>query len=76
MIDFTPRRLACKVSKNYAVEKLAAATLTLLQLGAGVLGGVEAVVHATRQYLLVLPTDGGIAKLYFKNDALRRDCMM
>jgi len=76
-IGYTLRRLTAKIANTYATKKMSA-TLSPLQLGVGTAGGMEAAVHATRQYLHQLTSDYAIVKLDFKNafNTLRRDCML
>ena len=76
-VGYTLRRLAAKVANTYACTKLAD-FLSPLQLGVGTAGGMEAAVHATRQYLQHLSPDHLIAKLDFKNafNSVRRDAML
>ena len=75
-VGVTLRRLAAKVACRVATTDC----LTHLkprQLGVGVKGGAEALVHGARQYLDNLPDDHVFVKLDFTNafNSVRRDAM-
>jgi hypothetical protein len=76
-IGYTLRRLAAKMANTFATKKMST-ILSPLQLGVGTAGGMEAAVHATRQYLEKLTNNCAIVKLDFKNafNTLRRDSML
>ena len=76
-VGFTLRRLASKCVNSFATNKLAS-YFSPHQLGAGVKGGCEAAVHATRRFLNSLPQNSVIAKLDFSNafNCLHRDVML
>jgi hypothetical protein len=76
-VGYTLRRLAAKIANFYATT-IMSASLSPLQLGVGTAGGMEAAVHATRQYLHQLTDESAIVKLDFKNafNSLRRDSML
>ena len=73
------RRLAAKVACRRVVKDMAL-LLSPRQLGVGVQGGVEATIHAAREYISSLNTDDhdALIKLDFKNafNTLRRDRML
>ena len=65
-VGVTLRRLAAKVACNTATEDCLA-YLKPRQLGVGVKGGAEALVHGARRYLDNLPVDHVFVKLDFSN---------
>ena len=71
------RKLAAKVASG-AVREEMSTLLAPTQLGFGVRGGVEAAIHAARQYLHLLPPDYAIIKLDFSNafNSVCRDKML
>ena len=73
----TLRRLTSKLVNSYATERLVT-SLSPIQLGVGVSGGVEAAVHAARQYVTHLDSDTSVVKLDFRNafNTVRRDAIM
>lgn len=75
-VGVTLRRLAAKVACNTATEDCLA-YLKPRQLGVGVKGGAEALVHGARRYLDNLPADHVFVKLDFSNafNSVRRDAM-
>ena len=66
-----------RLTANCAIESLTD-YFNALQVGVGVAGGCEAVVHATRRFLSTMPTDNIIVKLDFSNafNSLYRDYML
>ena len=76
-VGSTLRRLVAKVASG-AVRAEMSALLAPTQLGFGVREGVEAAIHAARQYLHLLPQDYAIIKLDFRNafNSVRRDKML
>ena len=65
-VGYTWRRLAAKCANSYAVSTLSS-YLSPIQLGAGIPGGCEAAVHATRRFVESMPADHFVAKLDFTN---------
>ncbi|KMS64974.1 hypothetical protein BVRB_040730, partial [Beta vulgaris subsp. vulgaris] len=65
-VGYTWRRLAAKCANAYAVSMLGP-YLCPRQLGAGIQGGCEAAVHATRRFIESMPPDHVVAKLDFSN---------
>ena len=76
-VGYTLRRLAAKVCCRHVVER-GAAFLKPKQLGFGVRGGAEAVVHAARGYLSALEPEKAMLKIDFSNafNCLRRDAIL
>ena len=76
-VGCTLRRLAAKVASNKALEDMAT-MLAPHQLGYGVKGGAEAVVHSARLFLRNLKPDQALLKLDFKNafNSIHRDKML
>ena len=76
-VGCTLRRLAAKVASNKALEDMAT-MLSPHQLGYGVKGGAEAVVHSARLFLRNLKPDQALLKLDFKNafNSVHRDKML
>jgi len=76
-LGFTLRRLASKCANSFAASKLAP-YFAPHQMGAGVEGGCEAAVHATRRFLGSLEPGSVIAKLNFSNafNCLHCDSML
>jgi len=77
-VGYTLRRLAAKCANACVIGSHTIESLAALQLGVGVTGEAEAVIHATRRYVSNRPEDRVIIKLYFKNafNSLRRDAML
>ena len=75
-VGVTLRRLAAKVACTSATEDCLA-YLKPRQLGVGVKGGAEALVHGARRYLDNLPVNHVFVKLDFSNafNSVRRDAM-
>ena len=73
-VGCTLRRLVAKIAGFRVLENMAT-LLASRQLGYGIRGGAEAVVHAARRYLNELQSDHAIVKLDFKNafNAVHRD---
>ena len=65
-VGYTWRRLAAKCANSYALSLLRP-YLSPRQLGAGIPGGCEAAVHATRRFVESMPADHLVAKLDFSN---------
>ena len=65
-VGYTWRRLAAKCANSYAVSTLSS-YLSPIQLGAGIPGGCEAAVHATRRFVESMPADHFVVKLDFTN---------
>lgn len=76
-VGYTLRRLAAKCANNHVIGSRSQ-ELQPQQLGAGVSGGAEAAVHATRRLVQNLPPDHVIVKLDFSNafNCLRRDAIL
>src|SRR5207245_6185140 len=76
-VGYTLRRLAAKVCCRHAKEK-GAALLKPKQLGFGVRGGADAVVHAARNYLSNIEDGKALLKIDFSNafNCLRRDSIL
>ena len=76
-VGCTLRRLVAKVAGNKVREDMVA-LLAPRQLGYGVRGGVEAAVHATRQYLSSIRPDHVVVKLDFRNafNSVHRDSLL
>jgi len=76
-VGYTLRRLAAKCANNHVIERRSM-EFRPLQLGAGVSGGAEAAVHATRRLVQNLPSDHVIVKLDFSNafNCVRRDTIL
>ena len=76
-IGMTLRRLVAKIANRVAVNKCSH-YLTPRQLGVGVKGGCEAVVHAARAFLISCPAGSALLKIDFNNafNTLRRDSML
>ena len=76
-VGCTLRRLASKCASLHALESIPQ-MLAPRQLGFGVVGGIEAAVHASRIYLNHLPPHQAMVKVDFKNafNSLRRDKML
>ena len=66
MIGFTLRRLAAKLANSFGISHTAD-LLRPRQLGAGVAGGCEAAIHATRRFLEDASEDEILVKLDFRN---------
>ena len=77
VIGYTLRRVAAKCANAYAAAILAD-YLQPVQVGVGISGGCEAVVHATRRFTESMPSGYCIAKLDFSNafNRLHRDAML
>ena len=73
-IGLTLRRLVSKVANRMAVEKCTP-ILSPLQLGAGISGGAEAMVHASRAFVNSQSPTQAMVKLDFTNafNSIRRD---
>ena len=71
------RHLVAKIAGNLVCSKMAVLLLPR-QLGFGIRGGVEAVVHAARQYIDNLQANHAIIKLDFRNafKSVYRDKML
>ena len=65
-VGYTWRRLAAKCANSYAVTSVSS-YLSPIQLGAGIPGGCEAAVHATRRFVESMPADHCVVKLDFTN---------
>jgi len=76
-VGCTLRRLVAKIAGRMVVDDMAD-LLSPRQLGYGVRGGAEAAVHATRRYLMNLPSSHALLKLDFKNafNSVRQDEML
>ena len=76
-VGYTWRRIAAKCANAYAITKLAD-YFASCQLGVGISGDCDAVVHATRRFVQTMPNDCVIAKLNFTNafNSLHRDSML
>ena len=76
-VGLTLRRLVAKVAAA-AAAPLCAPTLSPLQLGVGVKGGAEAMVHTARRFLESKPNGHAFVKLDFQNafNSIRRDSML
>lgn len=68
-VGFTLHRLALKGAKSLATSQLAS-YFSPHQLGAGIKGGCEALVHATCRFLHSLLHNSVIAKLVFLNASI------
>ena len=77
VVGFVIRRLASKLISRYASAKLLD-KLSPVQLGVGVARGMEAAVHATRQFVSELDPDSAVVKLDFRNafNSIRRDIIL
>ena len=76
-VGLSLRRLVSKAAAKSA-SYICAPLLAPLQLGVGVRGGAEALVHAARRFLDCKAADRAFVKLDFKNafNSLRRDSML
>jgi len=76
-VGLVVRRLSSKLASSYATGLLAA-TLSPLQVGVGVLRGVEAAVHATRAFVNSMSSTDSLVKLDFINafNCVRRDSFL
>ncbi|HSN24572.1 MAG TPA: reverse transcriptase domain-containing protein, partial [Methylomicrobium sp.] len=76
-IGYTFRRLVAKCANNCAISLLSDKLLPY-QLGVGIPGGCEAVVHATRRFMAEMSSGEVVVKLDFSNafNCLRRDVML
>src|SRR6267154_3688522 len=76
-VGLTLRRLVAKVAAKLTTQRCSA-SLAPLQLGVGISGGAEALVHAARRYLDSKSSDRAFVKLDFTNafNSLRRDAML
>jgi len=76
-VGLTLRRLVAKVACRITAIKFAD-ILKPKQLGVGVKGGAEALVHAARRFVDFMPESHSFVKLDFVNafNTLRRDCMI
>ena len=76
-VGYTLRRFVAKIAGIRVLEDMAT-LLAPCQLGYGIRGGAEAVVHAARRYLNELQSDHAMVKLDFKNafNTVHRDKML
>jgi len=76
-VGLTLRRLSSKVANRWATERMVP-LLAPRQLGVGVRGGAEAIVHAARSYISSASPYHAIVKLDFENafNTVRRDCIL
>jgi hypothetical protein len=76
-VGYTLRRLAAKCANNQVIGNRSQ-ELQPQQLGAGVPGGAEAAVHATRRLIQNLPDNHVLVKLDFTNafNSIRRDVLL
>ena len=76
-VDYTLRRLTAKCA-NFFVIKRRNEELQPTQVGVGVSGSAEAVVHATRRLMSSLPDNHVFVKLDFLNafNSVRRDTIL
>ena len=76
VVGYVRRRLTAKCASAHATESLRD-YFSPLQVGVGVAGGCEAVVHAARRFLSAMPADNIIVKLDFSFFiSLHRDYML
>ena len=77
VVGYMLRRLAAKCASAYANETLVG-YFSFRQVGIGVPGGCEAVVHAVRRFMDSMPDDHVIVKLDFSNafNCLHRHFML
>ena len=76
-VGWTLRRLVSKIAGYMVVDELAD-LLSPRQLGYGIKGGAEAIVHAGRKFLQSSASDHVLLKLDFRNafNSIRRDKML
>ena len=76
-VGYTLRRLAAKCANRHVIEGRCK-VLQPKQVGVGVAGAAEAVVHAMRRYVAVLPAEHAIVKLDFSNafSSIRRQLLL
>ena len=76
-VGLTLRRLAAKIA-CHAVSNQCADFLKPRQMGVGVKGGAEALVHGARRFLENMPDNYSFIKLDFSNafNTVRRDCIL
>ena len=74
VIGFVMRRLASKLANSFGLTRISS-SLCPTQIGAGVKGGCEAAIHATRRFVEGMSDDDVIVKLDFRNafNCLHRD---
>jgi len=74
VIGFVMRRLASKLANSFGLTRISS-SLCPTQIGAGVKGGCEAAIHATRRFVEDMSEDDVIVKLDFRNafNSLHRD---
>ena len=76
-MGYTIRRLTAKCANAFVIKRRSE-ELQSKQVGSGVSGGAEAVVHATRRFLSSLPDNHVFVKLYFLNafNSVKRDTIL